>query len=154
MFFWPLSLSEGGGVGEGAVPNYPMRNVRHCCLLCLLLCVLPPSAHADDWYRPLAADFRPVYDRDLVNRRAEGWDGGNGYWFWVQSFYNGYQKRVFGLTVFRQSGWTATGASIGSAGLCSRQPAPACGLPSTNWGGTWRGNGLKTTITPASAQMT
>lgn len=85
----------------------------------LLLCVLaaargPRFARADEvyppacLYQPTSADFRPLYDRDNANKAREAWGGGDGYWTWVQTFYNGYTKRVLGLTIIRQPGWTAT----------------------------------------------
>lgn len=85
----------------------------------LLLCVLaaahgPRFARADEiyppacLYQPTSADFRPLYNRDNANKAREAWGGGDGYWTWVQTFYNGYTKRVLGLTIIRQPGWTAT----------------------------------------------
>ena len=37
-------------------------------------------------YRPLAADFRPAYDRDAANGRVQTWPV---YWSWVQTYYQG-----------------------------------------------------------------
>lgn len=76
------------------------------CALALALC--PHAARADDLYQPAAADFRPIYDRDSANREREQWAGGNGYWYWVRTFYQGYTKRLLGVTLIRQPGWTAS----------------------------------------------
>lgn len=79
----------------------------------LLLCALTLTlgarpARADDWYQPAAADFKPLYDRDTADQKYQSWDGRDSYWYWVQTFYNGYSKRVLGLKVVRQEGWTDT----------------------------------------------
>ncbi len=76
------------------------------CLSAVALCPCP--ARADDLYQPAAADFRPLYDRDSADKNYQNWGGGNGYWDWVRIFYQGYTKRVLGVTILRQAGWTAT----------------------------------------------
>lgn len=78
-------------------------------LLCsLLLTFCPRFARADELYQPAAADFRPLYNRDSADKACQDWGGGNGYWDWVRIFYQGYTKRVLGMTIIRQAGWTAT----------------------------------------------
>ncbi len=76
------------------------------CVLALALC--PHLARAEAWYQPAPEDFRPIYDRDIANQHYQSWDGRDSYWYWVQTFYNGYKKRVLGVSVVRQQGWTAT----------------------------------------------
>lgn len=78
-------------------------------LLCSLLPTFcPRPARADELYQPAAADFRPLYDQDSADRNYQDWGGGDGYWDWVRIFYQGYTKRVLGVTIIRQAGWTAT----------------------------------------------
>lgn len=98
----------------------------------LLLCALcwafwPRAARADDLYQPQAADFRPVYDRDGPDKSCQQWSGGDGYWDWVRTFYQGYTKRVLGLTLIHQSGWTATSRRVAAhaASLPTRQELTA-----------------------------
>lgn len=69
------------------------------CALTLTLGTRP--ARADDWYQPIAADFKPLYDRDTADQKYQSWDGRDSYWYWVQTFYNGYSKRVLGVKVVR-----------------------------------------------------
>lgn len=89
------------------------RRVGAATLICTTVWAFcTGSASADDWYQPATADFRPLYDRDAVNQRYEPWEGASGYWPWVQVFYNGYTKRVFGVKVFRQEGWTESGRRL------------------------------------------
>ncbi len=76
------------------------------CVLALALC--PRPAHADRLYQPAMSDFRPLYDRDGSNKTYQQWSGSDGYWDWVRTFYNGYKKRVLGVTIIRQAGWTAS----------------------------------------------
>lgn len=88
------------------LPPMPLKLPLLVCALAAALCLHP--ARADDLYQPAAGDFRPAYDRDRANKTREAWGGRNGYWDWVQTFYQGYTKRVFGMTIIRQPGWTAT----------------------------------------------
>lgn len=76
------------------------------CIFALALC--PHCAQADDWYQPVQADFKPLHDRDTADRKYQSWDGRDSYWYWVRIFYQGYTKRVLGVTILRQAGWTAT----------------------------------------------
>lgn len=47
----------------------------------------PPRSDAPGAiYRPLAADFRPAYDRDPANGRLQTWPT---YWSWVETYYRG-----------------------------------------------------------------
>lgn len=87
-------------------------NVPGVLMTGLLLGALACPATAQDWYRPAPADFRPTYERDAANRRAESWDGRAGYWGWVQVFYAGYTKRVLGVTLIHEPGWTARGQAL------------------------------------------
>lgn len=82
-------------------------------LLCALIVALGPRAvRADDWYQPQAADFHPLYDRDAADQKYQKWDGRDSYWYWVQTFYGGYRKRVLGVSVVRQAGWTAASRDL------------------------------------------
>lgn len=78
----------------------------------LLLALCPRACRADEWYTPQAADFHPLYNRDTADHQYQQWDGRDSYWYWVQTFYNGYSKRVLGVSVVRQIGWTAKGRAI------------------------------------------
>lgn len=84
----------------------------------LMSASLAVSAQADSWYRPDSAYFRSVYAQDLANRRVEPWDGHRGYWHWVEIFYGGYEKRILGVSVIHEIGWTAAGEQMESR-LCS-----------------------------------
>jgi len=85
------------------------RQLAAPLLLCIsALAICPRSARADAWYQPAAGDFRPLYDQDSADKVYQSWDGRDSYWYWVQTFYNGYKKRVLGISVVRQEGWTAT----------------------------------------------
>ncbi len=98
-------------------------------LLCfgLLLCTLcPQAARAEDWYQPVAADFHPLYDRDRADQNYQSWDGHDSYWYWVKTFYEGYTKRVLGVKVVSQEGWTDT-----SRLLVSHVTSPATRLELT-----------------------
>ena len=74
----------------------------HLATLVLLACGaarggLHPAQAEDEavgWYSPREEDFRPEYDRDRVNRRAQTWEQ---YWGWVGAFYRGN---------FLSVGWT------------------------------------------------
>ncbi len=81
-------------------------------LCALLLALCPRACRADNWYQPVAGDFRPLYDRDNADKKYQSWDGGDGYWYWVRVFYGGYRKRVLGMTIIRQAGWTATSRDL------------------------------------------
>ena len=87
-------------------------NVPQFLVTGFLIGILAGPAMAQDWYRPSPTDFRPAYERDAANRRAESWEGRGGYWNWVQVFYAGYSKRVFGVTLFHEPGWTARGQAL------------------------------------------
>jgi hypothetical protein len=39
-----------------------------------------------EWYTPLASDFRPEYESDVVNKSRQTWDQ---YWSWVKVYYAG-----------------------------------------------------------------
>jgi len=41
---------------------------------------------AEEWYVPVEADFRPVYDGDADLKARQSWDD---YWSWVLLYYNG-----------------------------------------------------------------
>ncbi len=90
----------------------PLALLLALCALMLALC--PRAARADNWYQPVAGDFRPLYDRDSADQKYQSWDGRDSYWHWVQTFYNGYKKRVLGISVVREVGWTARSRDLAS----------------------------------------
>ena len=89
----------------------PLCRLAALCLM-LLITLSPawaqtPLPPGPAWYQPLPADFRAAYDRDIPNHRYQTWDGSDGYWAWVQAFYNGRTVRALGFRVKHIAGWTA-----------------------------------------------
>jgi hypothetical protein len=77
-----------------------MRVLSRAVAALLLAAMLPSAARleavgccfgtdpgeSEQWYTPLAEDFRPEYKHDTANQRKQTWDA---YWGWVKSFYQG-----------------------------------------------------------------